>query len=144
MCRSIGASAWASLPVKKRPQRKGGAAGAVTPPDARAARHPAVLWRAAESGPSRGAGGLSWDRPFLTAAAAALTGNASVNETILPGPRSILETDWAQCPFSDQIGDFKMITLKVIAVVISAGILASLYSGDLGADFVLAIVSWLS
>jgi hypothetical protein len=37
-----------------------------------------------------------------------------------------------------------MITLKVIAVVISAGILASLYSGDLGADFVLAIVSWLS
>jgi hypothetical protein len=37
-----------------------------------------------------------------------------------------------------------MITLKVIAVFIGAGMLVSLYSGDLGADFVLAIVTCLS
>jgi len=37
-----------------------------------------------------------------------------------------------------------MITLKVIAVVIGAGILASFYSGDLGAEVVLAIVTCLA
>ena len=34
-----------------------------------------------------------------------------------------------------------MIALKVIALALVAGALLSMYSGDLGADFVLAIVS---
>jgi hypothetical protein len=37
-----------------------------------------------------------------------------------------------------------MITLKLIAVIIGAGIAASLYSGELGPDAILAIVSCLS
>ena len=37
-----------------------------------------------------------------------------------------------------------MITLKVIAVALGAGILFSMYSGDFGADVVLAIVTCLS
>lgn len=36
-----------------------------------------------------------------------------------------------------------MIALKVVAVVIGAGVLVSLYSADLGADVVLAIVACL-
>ncbi|MET3991935.1 hypothetical protein ABIB95_003766 [Bradyrhizobium sp. LA2.1] len=37
-----------------------------------------------------------------------------------------------------------MIILKVFAVVLGAGILFTMYSGDLGADVVLAIVSCLA
>jgi hypothetical protein len=37
-----------------------------------------------------------------------------------------------------------MITLKVIAIALGAGVLFSMYSGDLGADIVLAIASWLT
>ena len=37
-----------------------------------------------------------------------------------------------------------MIILKVSAVVLGAGILFTMYSGDLGADVVLAIVSCLA
>jgi hypothetical protein len=37
-----------------------------------------------------------------------------------------------------------MITLKVIAVVLGAGLLFSMYSGELGTDVVLAIVACLS
>lgn len=37
-----------------------------------------------------------------------------------------------------------MIILKVLAVVLAAGVLFTMYSGDLGADVVLAIVSCLA
>ncbi|MET4023059.1 hypothetical protein ABIC10_008200 [Bradyrhizobium sp. S3.2.12] len=37
-----------------------------------------------------------------------------------------------------------MITLKTIAVVLGAGFIFTMYSGDLGADVVLAIVACLS
>jgi hypothetical protein len=37
-----------------------------------------------------------------------------------------------------------MITLKVIALALGAGALFSMYSADLGADFVLAIMSCLT
>jgi hypothetical protein len=37
-----------------------------------------------------------------------------------------------------------MITLKVIAVVLGAGILFSMYSSELGADVVLAVVACLT
>jgi hypothetical protein len=40
--------------------------------------------------------------------------------------------------------DFKMIILKLLAVALGAGFLFSMYSGDLGADVVLAIVSCLA
>jgi len=41
-------------------------------------------------------------------------------------------------------GISKMIALKVIALALVAGTLFSIYSGELGADFVLAIVSCLT
>jgi hypothetical protein len=37
-----------------------------------------------------------------------------------------------------------MIALKVIVVALGAGVLFSMYSGDLGADLILAIVSCLT
>ncbi|MFK4725174.1 hypothetical protein ABIE89_006274 [Bradyrhizobium niftali] len=37
-----------------------------------------------------------------------------------------------------------MIVLKVFAVVVGAGILFTMYSGDLGADVVLAIMACLA
>jgi hypothetical protein len=37
-----------------------------------------------------------------------------------------------------------MLTLKAIAVVLGAGSIFTMYSGDLGADVVLAIVACLS
>lgn len=37
-----------------------------------------------------------------------------------------------------------MVALQLIAVVLGGGILFSMYSGDLGADVVLAIVACLS
>jgi len=37
-----------------------------------------------------------------------------------------------------------MITLKLLAVIFGAGIVASLYSGELGPDAILAIISCLS
>lgn len=37
-----------------------------------------------------------------------------------------------------------MIILKVFAVAVAAGVLFTMYSGDLGADVVLAIVSCLA
>ena len=37
-----------------------------------------------------------------------------------------------------------MIALKLIAVAVGAGVVLSLYSGDLGADVVLAIISCLA
>jgi hypothetical protein len=37
-----------------------------------------------------------------------------------------------------------MIVLKVFAVVVGAGILFTMYSGDLGADVVLAIIACLA
>jgi hypothetical protein len=39
---------------------------------------------------------------------------------------------------------FQMIMLKLVAVALGAGLLFSMYSGDLGADVVLAIVSCLA
>jgi hypothetical protein len=44
----------------------------------------------------------------------------------------------------NQRGDLKMITLKAIALVVGAGFIFAAYSGDLGADVVLAIVACLS
>jgi hypothetical protein len=37
-----------------------------------------------------------------------------------------------------------MITLKAIALVVSAGFIFAMYSGELGADVVLAVVACLS
>ncbi len=37
-----------------------------------------------------------------------------------------------------------MIVLKILAVVVGAGILFTMYSGDLGADVVLAIMACLA
>ena len=69
VCRSIGARRMGeSACQKKRPQRKGDAAGAVIPTDARGGEASGRPYREPQrSDPSTGAGGLSWGPPIPTA-----------------------------------------------------------------------------
>lgn len=71
------------------------------------------------------------------------TDNASVNEAVHRIARSTQETIRAHA-LPIKRGDFTMIALKAIALVAGAGILFAMYSGDLGADVVLAIIACLA
>jgi hypothetical protein len=66
-----------------------------------------------------------------------------VNETVYPAPEALRKQSGPSLLSGPKRRE-KMITLKVIAVALGAGLLLSMYSGDLGADVILTIVACLS
>ncbi|QIO98283.1 hypothetical protein [Bradyrhizobium symbiodeficiens] len=73
---------------------------------------------------------------------AASADNGSVNETISGPTETVLKRPGFTLLLLT--GGFQMIELKLIAVVLGAGIFASMWSTDLGSDVVLAIIACLS
>lgn len=71
-----------------------------------------------------------------------LPDNALVNETVCPLREALPQ--WSGSNLRSLTGDFKMMTLKAIALVVGAGFIFAMSSGELGADVVLAVVACLS